>query len=47
VRDRLNAIAACGIRRLIVVPRSLDADPETVLAHRERFARDVLPEVIA
>ena len=44
VRDRLKTIAACGVNRLIIVPGSLDMDPETVLRSTERFAHTVLPE---
>ncbi len=47
VHDRLRAIAACGIERLIIVPGSLDTDPETVLRCTERFACDVLPKLQA
>jgi len=47
VRDRLSAIAACGIDRLIIVPGSLDSDPETVLRFTERFADTVLPKLTA
>ncbi len=47
VRDRLAAIRACGIERLIVVPASLDSDAEAVRQSLQRFARDVLPELAA
>ncbi|MGO9906727.1 MAG: LLM class flavin-dependent oxidoreductase [Solirubrobacteraceae bacterium] len=47
VHDRLSAIAACGIERLIIVPGSLDADPATVLRSIERFAHDVVPRLNA
>ncbi len=45
VHDRLRTIAACGIERLILVPGSLDTDPETVVRSTARFAHDVLPEL--
>lgn len=47
VRGRLAAIRVCGIERLIVVPGSLDSDPEAVRQSLERFARDVLLELAA
>ena len=47
VRDRLAAIRACGIERLIVVPASLDSDAEAVRQSLQHFARDVLPELAA
>ena len=47
VRDRLAAIRACGIERLIVVPASLDSDAQAVRQSLQRFARDVLPELAA
>jgi 5,10-methylenetetrahydromethanopterin reductase len=40
---RLREIAALGIERLIVVPGSLDSDPDAARAAAERFERDVLP----
>ena len=40
---RLSALAGLGVERLIVVPGSLDADPEAVAAANERFAAEVLP----
>ena len=45
VRGRLAAIRACGIERLIVVPGSLDSEPEAIRQSLERFARDVLLEL--
>jgi 5,10-methylenetetrahydromethanopterin reductase len=47
VRDRLREIAQLGIERLIVVPGSLDADPREVAESNARFAREVLPELVA
>ncbi len=47
VRGRLEAIRACGIERLILVPGSLDSDPDSVRQSLERFARDVLLELAA
>jgi 5,10-methylenetetrahydromethanopterin reductase len=46
VRDRLLEIRAVGIERLIIVPGSLDADPEAVQESSERFAGDVLPALL-
>jgi 5,10-methylenetetrahydromethanopterin reductase len=45
VGGRLGEIAGAGIERLIVVPCSLDTDPEALLQSNERFAREVLPEL--
>jgi 5,10-methylenetetrahydromethanopterin reductase len=46
VRDRLAAIRHAGIERLVIVPCSLDADTAAVRESNERFAADVLPELI-
>jgi 5,10-methylenetetrahydromethanopterin reductase len=46
VRGRLAELAACGLDRMIVVPCSLDTDPETLLRSNELFAREVLPELV-
>ena len=46
VRERLAAIRDCGIERLIVVPGSLDSDPEAIRRSNERFAYEVLPGLI-
>lgn len=46
VVDRLREIQDCGIERVIIVPGSLDADPATVNRSSERFAREVLPELV-
>ena len=43
VRERLQTIGACGIERAIIVPGSLDSNPELVRQNTERFAREVLP----
>jgi 5,10-methylenetetrahydromethanopterin reductase len=43
VTERLLALAALGLRRLIVVPGSLDAGPDALAAANERFEREVLP----
>jgi 5,10-methylenetetrahydromethanopterin reductase len=45
VRDRLRAITDCGIERLIIVPGSLDSDPDLVRQSTEHFAREVLPDL--
>jgi alkanesulfonate monooxygenase SsuD/methylene tetrahydromethanopterin reductase-like flavin-dependent oxidoreductase (luciferase family) len=47
VRDRLAEINAAGIERLVIVPSSLDANRTAVQESNERFADDVLPELIA
>ncbi len=47
VHDRLVAIAPVGIDRLIIVPGSLDSDHAAVRRSLDRFARDVLPSLIA
>lgn len=47
VADRLASLAGLGLDRLIVVPGSLDADPEAVGRSNERFAADVLPRLSA
>jgi len=45
VIDRLRELEALGIERAIVVPGSLDADPEAMARSNELFATEVLPEV--
>ena len=45
VGDRLTEISACGIKRLIIVPGSLDSDPKAVRQSIQRFATDVLPHL--
>ena len=45
VGERLRAIGACGIERVIIVPGSLDSDPELVRQTTELFAREVLPSL--
>lgn len=45
VRARLVELADCGLDRIIVVPCSVDTDPEALRRSNERFARDVLPEL--
>ena len=47
VAERLRALADLGLERLIVVPGSLDADPEALEASNERFAAEVLPALRA
>jgi 5,10-methylenetetrahydromethanopterin reductase len=47
VRDRLEDISACGIDRVIVVPGSLDTPREAMQQANERFAREVLPALVA
>ena len=43
VAARLAGLAELGIERLIVVPGSLDADPEAVEEANARLAAEVLP----
>ena len=43
VAERLAALSELGIERLVVVPGSLDADPEALEESNARFASDVLP----
>jgi 5,10-methylenetetrahydromethanopterin reductase len=47
VAERLLGIAALGIERLIVVPGSLDADPDAQGAADRAFEREVLPRLRA
>jgi len=49
VRGRLKEIRACRIDRVIVVPGSLDSDPDTVMRSCDRFAREIIasPELAA
>jgi 5,10-methylenetetrahydromethanopterin reductase len=46
VRARLAELAACGLDRIIVVPCSLDTEPEALRGSTELFAREVLPELV-
>ncbi|MGO9753106.1 MAG: LLM class flavin-dependent oxidoreductase [Solirubrobacteraceae bacterium] len=46
VLRRLRAISKSGIERVIVVPGSLDSDSAIVHRSLERFAADVLPELL-
>jgi 5,10-methylenetetrahydromethanopterin reductase len=43
VAERLQELASLGIARVVVVPGSVDADPERIAASTERFAAEVLP----
>ena len=43
VTERLLALAALGLERVVVVPGSLDADPSLVAASNVAFAESVLP----
>jgi hypothetical protein len=47
VRRRLAEINTAGIERLVIVPCSLDANPTAVHKSNERFADNVLRELIA
>ena len=47
VSERLSELAGLGLERLIVVPGSLDAEPEAVREANARFAEEVLPELRA
>jgi 5,10-methylenetetrahydromethanopterin reductase len=46
VVERLRGIAALGIAKLVIVPGSLDADPDALAASNEAFERDVLPALL-
>ncbi len=43
VASRLSELASLGLERIVMVPGSLDADPQTVEATNEAFASEVLP----
>ncbi|MFN8111718.1 MAG: LLM class flavin-dependent oxidoreductase [Solirubrobacterales bacterium] len=45
VIERLRAIEAAGIERIVAVPGSLDADPDLLAESNELFAAEVLPQV--
>ena len=45
VTDRLREIESLGIERVVVVPGSLDAHPETMAAADQRFGAEVLPQL--
>ncbi|MBA2567328.1 MAG: LLM class flavin-dependent oxidoreductase [Thermoleophilaceae bacterium] len=45
VVERLAGLSDLGIERIVVVPGSLDADPEAVEETNLRFAKDVLPHL--
>ena len=45
VTARLREIESVGIERVVVVPGSLDAHPETMAAADERFGADVMPQL--
>jgi 5,10-methylenetetrahydromethanopterin reductase len=45
VAERLAELAALGIERVVMVPGSLDADPELVAEATARFAEEVLPQL--
>ena len=45
VVERLAGLSDLGIERIVVVPGSLDADPEAVEETNLRFAEDVLPHL--
>jgi 5,10-methylenetetrahydromethanopterin reductase len=46
VAGRLAELKAVGLDRVIVVPGSLDADPEALAAANARFAAEVLPALL-
>jgi 5,10-methylenetetrahydromethanopterin reductase len=46
VAERLRGIAALGIAKLVIVPGSLDADPDALAASDAAFERDVLPALL-
>ena len=41
--ERLRALADVGLDRIVMVPGSIDADPEAVALSDERFAREAIP----
>jgi len=43
VAERINELGEVGIERVVVVPGSLDADPELVAESNAAFAQEVLP----
>jgi 5,10-methylenetetrahydromethanopterin reductase len=45
VAERLAELAALGIERVVMVPGSLDADPELVAESTAHFAEEVLPQL--
>ncbi len=45
VVERLRAIEATGIERVVAVPGSLDADPDLLAESNELFAAEVLPRI--
>ncbi|HEX4539840.1 MAG TPA: LLM class flavin-dependent oxidoreductase [Acidimicrobiales bacterium] len=46
VAERLNDLASLGLRRVVVVPGSLDADPSLLQESNRRFASEVLPALM-
>jgi 5,10-methylenetetrahydromethanopterin reductase len=47
VAERLAGLRELGLDRVIVVPGSLDSDPDALAAANERFAAEVLPALLA
>jgi 5,10-methylenetetrahydromethanopterin reductase len=47
VTERLLALRALGLERLIIVPGSLDADPQALTESNARFEREILPALRA
>jgi 5,10-methylenetetrahydromethanopterin reductase len=47
VAERLVALREIGLDRVVVVPGSLDADPDALAEADERFAAEVLPTVLS
>ena len=45
VAERLAELAALGIERVVMVPGSLDADPDLVAESTAHFAEEVLPQL--
>lgn len=47
VAERLAALHELGLERIVVVPGSVDADPNALAESNQRFADDVLPVLLA
>lgn len=45
--ERLRGLADVGLDRIVMVPGSIDADPDAIARSDERFAREVIPALRA